>query len=91
MKTFRKSASTEDRNARKAIAFRGGARRVGATIPQEQQIVSGRRLRRAARSGKARIDSYLVEDGVTLRHMPVTLAVLVDPYTRLVRCVASIR
>ncbi|KQS49516.1 hypothetical protein [Sphingomonas sp. Leaf198] len=80
MKTHRKSHSTENRNARKAIAFRGGARRTGATIPQEQQIVSGRRLRRAARSGKAPIDTFMIQDDGTLRHLLADVDIA--PHTR---------
>jgi hypothetical protein len=79
MKTFRMSDSTENRNARKAIDFRGGTRRTGAKIPQEQQVMSGRRLRRAARSGKARIDKFMVQDDGTLRHLPADIDI--DPQT----------
>ncbi|MEG8043870.1 hypothetical protein QP164_14585 [Sphingomonas sp. LR59] len=48
------------------------------------QIVSGRRLRRANRSGKAHIGTFMLEDDGTLRHLPVNLKVDVDPYTRLI-------
>ena len=81
MKTFRKSASTETRSARKAIAFRGGARSLSASLSQSQQVLSGRRLRRAARSG-ARIEAYVVpEKGETYRP---TIAFDIDPYTRVI-------
>ncbi|MFD1033165.1 hypothetical protein ACFQ15_00670 [Sphingomonas hankookensis] len=84
MKTIRMSASTENRNARKAITALGGNRGRGVRIPQEMQIVSGRRLRRANRSGKAQIGTFMLEDDGTLRHLPVNLKVDVDPYTRLI-------
>ncbi|HEX8554318.1 MAG TPA: hypothetical protein VF695_06390 [Sphingomonas sp.] len=79
MKTFRKSASTETRNARRAIAFRGGARNHSPNLSQSQQILTGRRLRRASRSG-ARIEGFVVpEEGAP--HRP-TIAIDIDPYLR---------
>lgn len=79
MKTFRKSASTETRNARKAIAFRGGARSLSTSLSSSQHVLSGRRLRRAARSG-ARIEGFEVA-GEGARSGP-TIAIEIDPHTR---------
>lgn len=79
MKTFRKSASTETRNARKAIAFRGAARGLSASLSPSQHVLSGRRLRRAARSG-ARIEAFEVpEKGAPYRP---AVAIDIDPFTR---------
>lgn len=85
MKTLRMSASTENRNARKAITALGGNRGRGVRIPQELQVVSGRRLRRATRSRNAQVGTFMLQDDGTLRHLPVNLKVDVDPYTRLIR------
>jgi hypothetical protein len=79
MKTFRKSASTETRNARKAIAFRGGARGLSATLSQSQHVLSGRRLRRAARSG-VRIEAIEVREKGTPNRP--TVAIAIDPFFR---------
>lgn len=58
MKTFRKSHSAEVRNAHKAIAYRGGSR--GNTRLAIGEItLSGRRLRRAARGGRAAFATYV--------------------------------
>nr|WP_314471481.1 hypothetical protein [uncultured Sphingomonas sp.] len=81
MKTHRMSKSTENRNARKAIAFRGGGSGLSAPLSQSQHVLSGRRLRRAARSA-ARLQAFVVpEEGAPRRP---TVAVDVDPYTRAV-------
>ncbi len=85
MKTIRMSASTENRNARKAITALGGNRGRGVRIHQEMQIASGRRLRRAARSQKAQIGTFMIEDDGTLRHVPVNLTVDVEPYISRIR------
>ena len=75
MKTHRMSKSTENRNARKAIAFRGGGSGLSAPLSQSQHVLSGRRLRRAARSA-ARLQAFVVpEEGAPRRP---TVAVDVD-------------
>lgn len=81
MKTSRKSASTENRNARKAIAFRGGASNQTPTLPPSQHVLSDRRLRRAARSS-ARLDIFVVP-GEGAPYRP-TIAVDIDPFTRMI-------
>lgn len=59
MKTLRSSRFTQERNARTAIAQRGGAH--GNTRMDAGQIIlTGRRLRRAARSNRAVIYTHLV-------------------------------
>lgn len=79
MKTFRKAAATETRNARKAIASRGGTRSLSASLSPSQHVLSGRLLRRAARSG-ARIEASEVP-GEGVRSGP-TIAVEIDSRTR---------
>lgn len=59
MKTLRSSRFTQERNARTAIARRGGAH--GNTRMEPGQIIlTGRRLRRAARSNRAVIYTHVV-------------------------------
>lgn len=70
MKTYRKSDSAENRNARKEIAARGGSRTPGSafTLPAEQQLIYGRRLRRAVRNKRARLNIVsMTHDGHVLQ------------------------
>ncbi len=82
MKTRRMSRSTENRNAHKAIAFRGGAPGADSKLSEGQQIVTGRRLRRAARSRSSRLQAFVLQDDGTLGRP--TVEVDLDPFTRAV-------